>query len=344
MLLFGFAAGMSLAQTEGNEIKDLQIRKLEDKLVVLVETERSVIYDSFILNNPNRLVLDFMNIEKISLQPEYDVNSFGIARIRSGKNRPSVCRIVFDIQQEFPQYRIDEVEKGLEISFWPELREIGQKAPETKPAEKTEKQMKPEEVPTEVKRKPVVKEPIVTREREQWTPEQQEDKKFTIGIVSGLYLVQDEVFKEVYGSSVMFFGAEYSLALPVESLDVWFGFNYMRDKGQTTFLEEDLTLNMMHFSLSVRYMFLLNRFSPFLGAGVDYIAYQENYPEEYPFASIDGSTLGFHVQGGSYIRITQALAAKVLLKYNFAKETRDDLEIQLGGLLLGVGLIYRFNL
>jgi hypothetical protein len=343
VLLFGFAAGMMLAQTEGNEIKNLQIRKLEDKLVVLVESERSVIYDSFILNNPNRLVLDFMNIEKISLQPEYDVSSFGIARIRTGKNRPSVCRIVFDIAQEFPQYRIDEVEKGLEISFWPEVREMEQKVQETKPVEETVTQKKPEDVPRKVEKKPAEEKPMVTPRLERLGTEQQEDKKFTIGIVSGLYLVQDEVFREVYGSSMMFFGAEYSLALPVESMDVWFGFNYMRDKGKTTFLEEDLTLKMMHFSLAVRYVFKVNILAPFLGAGVDYITYQENYPEGFPFTSIDGSTLGFHIQGGSYFRITDALAAKLLLKYNFAKETRDDLEIQLGGLQLGVGLIYRFN-
>ncbi len=345
MLLLGFATGLLLAQVEGeNEIKNLQIKQLEDKLIVLIESEIGILYDSFVLYNPNRLVLDFLNVEKISLEPDYDVNSFGIVKIRTGKNRPSVCRIVFDIEQEFPQYRIDEVENGLEISFWPEIIDIDKKEPGIKEAEEKETRKKPEAAPIKVEKTPIEKKPIVEREAKRVSKEPKEEKKFTLGIMSGLYLVQDEVFKEVYGNSIPFFGAEYSLSLPVKGLDIWFGFNYMQDKGKTTFLEEDLTLKMMHFSLSLRYMFYLKILSPFLGAGVDYITYQENYPEGFPFTSIDGSTIGFHVQGGSYFRITEDLAAKLILKYNFAKETRDDLEIQLGGLQLGVGLIYRFNL
>jgi hypothetical protein len=323
VLLLGFATGLLLAQVEGeNEIKNLQIKQLEDKLIVLIESEIGILYDSFVLYNPNRLVLDFLNVEKISLEPDYDVNSFGIAKIRTGKNRPSVCRIVFDIEQEFPQYRIDEVENGLEISFWPEIIDIDKKEPGIKEAEEKETRKKPEAAPIKVEKTPIEKKPIVEREAKRVSKEPKEEKKFTLGIMSGLYLVQDEVFKEVYGNSIPFFGAEYSLSLPVKGLDIWFGFNYMQDKGKTTFLEEDLTLKMMHFSLSLRYMFYLKILSPFLGAGIDYITYQ----------------------GGSYFRITEDLAAKLILKYNFAKETRDDLEIQLGGLQLGVGLIYRFNL
>lgn len=342
MLLLGFATGLLLAQAEGNEIKNLQIRQLEDKLIVLIESEIGILYDSFILNNPNRLVLDFMNIEKTSLEPDYDVNSFGIVKIRTGKNRPSVCRIVFDIGQEFPQYRIDEVENGLEISFWPEIIDIDKKE-----AEEKETRKKPEAEPIKVEKKPIDKEPIVEREAERVSKEPKEEKKFTIGITSGFYFVQDEVFKEIYGGTSFIFGGEYSFVLPIKSiksLDFWLGFNNMQDTGKTTFLEEELKLSMRHFSFAIRYIMNLKRFSPFIGPGIDYITYKETYPEDFPIDSIEGSTLGFHFQAGSYIHITDFLSAKLFFKYNIAKTTRDDIEITLGGSHVGIGLAYRFNL
>ena len=348
VLLLGFAAGFLLAQVEGeNEIKNLQIKQLEDKLIVLIESEIGILYDSFVLINPNRLVLDFMNIEKTSLEAEYAVNSFGIVKIRTGKSRPSVCRIVFDIEQEFPQYRIDEVENGLEISFWPEIIDIDKKEPEIKEAEEKETRKKSEAEPIKVEKTPIKIEPIVERKTERVTKEPKEEKKFTIGIISGFYFVQDEDFKEIYGGSSFIFGGEYSFVLPIKSiksLDFLLGFNNMQATGKTTFLEEELKLSMKHFSFAIRYIMNLKRFSPFIGPGIDYITYKETYPEDFPIDSIEGSTLGFHFQVGSYIHITDFLSTKLFFKYNIAKTTRDDIEITLGGYHVGIGLAYRFNL
>jgi len=335
LLLLGFMTGFLLAQTDSeNEIKNLQIKQLEGKLIVLIESEIGILYESFVLYNPNRLVLDLMNVEKTSLEPEYNVNRFGIANIRTGINRPSVCRIVFDIGEEFPLYKINEVENGLEISFWPESTDIDKKEPERE-EEIKEEVKKPEPEPVKVEKKPI----------EKVAKEPSEEKKFTIGIMSGLYFVQDEVFREIYGNSSLMFGGEYSFApfQAIKNLDFWLGFNYMQDTGKTTFLEEDLKFRMMHFSFSIRYLFHLERFSPFVGPGIDYITYKETYPEDFPIESIEGSTLGFHFQAGSYIHITSSLSAKLSFKYNIANTTRDDVEVTLGGSHLGVGLIYRFN-
>lgn len=346
LLLLGLMTGFLLAQSDGeNEIKNLQIKQIEGKLIILIDSEMGILYESFVLYNPNRLVLDLMNVEKTSLEPEYDVNRLGIAKIRTGINRPSVCRIVFDIGEEFPLYKINEVENGLEISFWPERVDVDKKEPEiTK--EIKEEVKKPEPEPVKVVKKPVEKKPVVAREAKKDERKPSEEKKFTIGIMSGLYFVQDEVFREIYGDSSLTFGGEYSFApiKAIENLDFWLGFNYMQDTGKTTFLEEDLKFRMMHFSFSIRYLFHLKRFSPFVGPGIDYITYKETYPEDFPIDSIEGSTMGFHFQAGSYIHITGSLSAKLFFKYNIAKTTRDDVKVTLGGSHLGIGLIYRFNL
>jgi len=347
LLLLGLMIGGLLAQTDNeNEIQNLQIKQLEDKLIVLIESEIGILYESFVLYNPNRLVLDLMNVEKTSLEPEYNVNRFGIAKIRTGVNRPSVCRIVFDIGEEFPLYKINEVENGLEISFWPESTDIDKKEP-AREEEMKEEVKKPEPEPVKVEKKPAIKEPAVVREAEKVAMAPSEEKNFTIGIMSGLYFVRDEVFREIYGDSSLTFGGEYSFApfRAVKSLDFWLGFNYMQDSGKTTFLEEDLKFRMMHFSFSIRYLFHLERFSPFIGPGVDYITYKETYPEDSPVESIEGSILGFHLQAGSYIHITSSLSGKLFFKYNIAETTTsEEVEVSLGGLHLGIGFIYRFNL
>jgi len=347
LLLLGLMTGFLMSQTAGeNEIKNLQINQLEDKLVVLIESEIGIIYESFVLYSPNRLVFDLMNVEKSSLEPEYDVNKFGIAKIRTGINRPSVLRIVFDITQEYPLYKIDEVENGLEITFWPESMEIEKREPKVK-EEIKEEVKKPEPEPVKVEKKAPEIKPEVKKEAEIAAMKPSEEKKFTVGIMSGLYFVQDNVFKEIYGNSSLAFGAEYSFApfQTIKGLDFWLGFNSMQDTGKTTFLEEDLKFRMMHFSFSIRYLFYLKRFSPFIGPGIDYITYKETYPEGSPVESIEGSTLGFHIQAGSYFHITDSLSTNLFIKYNIAETTTsEDVEVSLGGFHLGIGLIYRFNL
>ena len=118
----------------------------------------------------------------------------------------------------------------------------------------------------------------------------------------------------------------------------------MSKSGSTTFLEEEVNLRMLHFSLALRYLHQINRFVPFIGPGIDYINYKESYPEDFPIDSVEGSKLGFHIQAGSYININDFLAARISMKYVFANTTENEAEVSLGGLELGVGFVFRFNL
>lgn len=185
-----------------------------------------------------------------------------------------------------------------------------------------------------------------TQEETQEAKSKQE-KNAALGLFSGLYFMQDEVFEEIYGKSSFSMGLEYSFLLPVEaikSLDVYFGFRYLSDKGKTSFLEEEVKLRIVFFSLAVRYLADLDRFHPFIGPGLDYVVYKETYPADFPVESSEGSMLGFHIQGGTYIDIFDSLAGKVYFKYNFAKTTKEDVKVNLGGVEWGVGLVFRFDL
>ena len=174
----------------------------------------------------------------------------------------------------------------------------------------------------------------------------QKEKKWALGLFSGLYFLQDEAFQEVYGQNTFFLGAEIPLPLSklIKNLEGMFQFRYMNDRGKTTLTEEETKLQLIYFSLSVRYLMNLNKFKPFLGPGVDYILYQEKYPETFPLDSMNGTTLGFHVLGGSYYSLSSSLSINIYIKYNIAETTEEEIKVNLGGTEWGIGLVYRFNL
>lgn len=179
----------------------------------------------------------------------------------------------------------------------------------------------------------------------QYVERNDEIKKITFGFSSGLYFIQDDNFQELYGKNVTYFRGEYSsvLPIPVEYLDLWIGISYFQKSGQTSLTEEDLKFSLWTFSYALRYLKKVSSFTPFLGSGVDFIVYKEIYPEDFIISSSFGKDLGFHVQAGVYIHFLSSLSAKLHVKYNLAKTTLNDVEVDLGGIECGIGLIYHFG-
>jgi hypothetical protein len=274
-----------------------------------------------------------------------------VIRIRTGKPQPDIHRVVFDLEEELPRYEINEVENGLEISFWVlKVEKLEELKEEIKPPVKVKKEAKPpEKKPPKVEEKaPPIKEekepekPKVEEVTEEPWKEMKEEKKFSIGVATGFYFMQDEAFQEIYGKSTFVFGGETSITLPLKFLDIWIGFKQMQDSGKTTFMQEDISLRMTDISFSLRCLINLKNLTPFLGPGVDYIYYKENYSGDFPLASLSDSDFGFHIQGGSYFHLSNFLSTKLYFKYNMIKTTIQDLSVNLGGTEWGLGLVFRF--
>lgn len=320
--------------SQAQELKSITIDLAEDKVLVFIEVTGTISYESFTLPSPNRLVIDLQGIGKISTQASYDVGMSGVLRIRTARHDPTTARIVFDLEEQIPLFTIEEARTGLIISF---VRQKIEKAPE--PPEKPVQEIKkPEE-------KPVEKEP--TPPPPQKPLDLEKEKNASAGLLMGLYFMQDESKNNIYGKSQLSLGAEYTFTLPIEavqSLDLCLAFRYEPDSGLTTFLKEELKLRLFLFSLSTRYVFSRQRYSLFIGPGMDYIIYKEIYPDGFPQESTSGSTLGLHVQAGSYIKIIEFLAVKFYFKYNLAETVENENRVNLGGAEWGLGLIFLFNL
>jgi hypothetical protein len=344
LTLILFATHLLAAQvTQVAELKNIDFTKKGDRIEVQIEYPSNIPYDSFSLMNPNRLVLDFMGIRTVSSMPMIAINDMGITSIRSALNRPGVARVVFNFTDETPQYRIEETETGLIITFWKEERYMQQREPEQVVRE-TVKPPEEEQVTT----KPRPKKPARTESREQSDVEGNSSngkKNMALGFTAGYLTLQDDAFTETYGEGGFFFKGEYSVALPlkVESIDIWTGFTLFQMTGLTSITQEELKLKMTNLSVALRYLKSFSKFTPFIGAGIDYIVYKEILPEDFLIGSVGGSDLGFHIQGGTYYDVLPYLSLKVHARYLWSKADVDGLEVNLGGVEYGGGLIFRFN-
>jgi opacity protein-like surface antigen len=324
------------------ELKDVKFEKKENQIEVYIEYPPDIPYDSFSLMNPNRLVLDFMGIRTVSSMPMIGINEMGIVSIRSALNRPGVARVVFNFTDETPQYRIEETESGLTITFWKEAEVVEQKEPEQIVRDSIKPPVEEKAKITPEAEKPVPADTRLTRH----TDESSMKKMMALGFSMGYLTLQDAAFEESYGKGGIFFKGEYSFYLPLKTknVDIWTGFTYFEKTGKTSVTQEDLTMKITNLSLALRYLRTFSKFTPFVGAGIDYIVYKEILPEDYMIGSVGGSDLGFHVQGGIYFDVLPNLSLKVHIKYLWSKTDVDGMEVNLGGVEYGAGLIFRFNL
>lgn len=72
----------------------------------------------FEMTDPNRIVVDFYDVEGIQPYGRYNVNELGIDAIRIGMFQENITRVVFDFATEIPAYQIQATDDGLKILFW----------------------------------------------------------------------------------------------------------------------------------------------------------------------------------------------------------------------------------
>lgn len=134
LLLFIFLlATFSFSQQKGS-IEKIVISKTEKTVEVRVLLSLSTYYRQFELSGPNRVVLDFFDTSSIKAPRFLRVNALGVRGIRTGRFSRNIARVVFDMLDGIPSYKIETIDRGLRILFWPkEEKVIEEKVIEEKP-------------------------------------------------------------------------------------------------------------------------------------------------------------------------------------------------------------------
>lgn len=115
--MFSYSKGDGIAGQIG-VLENIEITKSVNILEVRILLNRDTKSNDFRLNNPNRLVIDFFEIGRISASRRMNVNDFGIIAVRAGMYKPDIARVVFDLADRIPFYRIEKIAGGIKVLFW----------------------------------------------------------------------------------------------------------------------------------------------------------------------------------------------------------------------------------
>jgi opacity protein-like surface antigen len=159
-----------------------------------------------------------------------------------------------------------------------------------------------------------------------------------VGGSIGYYSVADSIYKDTYGSGDFIYGGSLSYDL-LRSFEIRGEVGYFKDKGEMTLTQEEIKFSMIPVVIGMRVKLVkIKKLSPYLGAGVDFCSYKERSR----LGDTSESTVGFHIEGGSYIALGQRFHIDLNLRYVKADAQPFDETIKLGGWRAGVGVEYSF--
>jgi hypothetical protein len=167
-----------------------------------------------------------------------------------------------------------------------------------------------------------------------------------IGAMAGYFYPSQSSFRKMYQKQ--FWPAELQLGWALNRSMIIFGSaRYLQTSGSTILLavqqpEETyaLRLQILTLRLGLNYWIWPRRFTPFIGAGLHYAFFKEEWPDV-PLME-QGRKAGFFAQGGGRYRLSHSLQFLLQLEYSFlpaGSGSGAQGKVNLGGLNLSLGLL-----
>lgn len=146
----------------------------------------------------------------------------------------------------------------------------------------------------------------------------------------------DQAFRDIYGGGAAY-GVEASLTARGR-LDVLIGLSRLAREGELTFTSESTRLSVIRLDLAARRRFLTGRATPYAGAGVSWYSFEERNQ----IGQVRESGPGLLVFGGGLVDVARWAALDLRVAFTRCSMSPAGVEISLGGLELGGGLLFRF--
>jgi len=185
-------------------------------------------------------------------------------------------------------------------------------------------------------RKSVIPKEIASEEAKDTPPEQTERRNYNIKIGIHYFFPSGQSIKDVYGSGVGF-RAEATIFV-LRNFAFWVGGSYFHKNGMLTFTEEETKLTIFPIGGGIKYRKLFGDISLYLGIGLNYFQFKESNP----IGDVSKGGLGYIGLLGGSVKLTEGLLLDLYSNYSYCKMTPADFEIDVGGLEIGIGLIYEF--
>lgn len=160
----------------------------------------------------------------------------------------------------------------------------------------------------------------------------------------GHYQVSDSRYQDVYSEG----GGILSLEIlrfvrnhHPHYIGVAGGIRRFSNTGYSTLTQEETRLKLFPLALGVRYFLKAKYLTPWVEIGMDYFMYDEKSD----IHDTNGSTWGYHIQGGIYVPFpgVPSLMLKFHARHTKATANENGLNINLGGPEFSLGLAFGFN-
>jgi len=161
-----------------------------------------------------------------------------------------------------------------------------------------------------------------------------------IGVSAGYYVPSDSAYKDLYGQGNLMFGGSFSFEL-IRKFEVRVDGGYFQDSGKMNLTKEDLRLSLLSGGLGVRLRFVdAKLLRPYVGGGLAIYAYKEDLPSR--LADVSKTAVGLQGEAGTYVSLTQRISLDVNFRYVFMNVKPVDEAVKLGGIRVGLGIVYQF--
>ena len=157
-----------------------------------------------------------------------------------------------------------------------------------------------------------------------------------VEVKASTFRPSEQLFRTVYGDGLKLAG---ELTFPVwKHIDVFVAAGYSSQGGELTITGKETRLRMVPLEAGIKYRPLKG--SPFLyiGMGLAFHLYKESSP----IGDVSGEDMGLVLKVGSTIPMTNRWTVDLHLDGSYCTTNPTDLDINIGGLAVGIGVGYRF--
>lgn len=157
-----------------------------------------------------------------------------------------------------------------------------------------------------------------------------------IELKTNYFAPSDKAFKDIYGGGIMY-GGELNIGIR-QNLDLWLRGSRFSKKGELTFTREETKLRIVPLGGGIAYRISTRSARFYTGFGLNYYHYKESNP----IGEVSKSGLGYTGRAGSYVKVIRGLLIDFFADYSYCKIKPADYEVNIGGLGLGIGIVYEF--
>lgn len=159
---------------------------------------------------------------------------------------------------------------------------------------------------------------------------------FFIEAKGNYFQPKDQSFKDIYGKG-MSFGGEIGITLG-KGISIWAGGHYFSKKGELTLTEEDTKIHIIPLYAGLRYRLEKASIRPYVGFALGYFRYKEANP----IGTVKKGDIGYIGQIGVIFKVGGLLFFDIKGSYSYCKVKPVDIEANLGGLQVEIGLGLEF--